>query len=101
MAYRTSTTTFLGGNSTWLAKNGETASAFVEAAQRGYAFAADNPAEAADILVSETAGMLSNPELVNASMAALVEGGYLRDPGEPVGLIDPELITASPGSCLG
>jgi hypothetical protein len=36
--------------------------------------------------------MLSNPELVNASMAALVGGGFLRDPGEPVGLIDPELI---------
>jgi ABC-type nitrate/sulfonate/bicarbonate transport system substrate-binding protein len=86
-------TTFLGGNASWLADNPETASAFVQAAQRGYAFAADNPTEAAGILVAETDGMLSNPELVNASMAALVGGGFLRDPGEPVGLIDPELIT--------
>jgi hypothetical protein len=37
--------------------------------------------------------MLSNPDLVHASMQALVEGGFLRDPGEPVGLIDPEMIS--------
>lgn len=81
-------TTFLGGNSTWLAQNPDTAAAFVQAAQRGYAFAAHNPDEAADILIAETAGMLSNPDLVRASMAALVDGGYLQDPNEPVGLID-------------
>ena len=90
-------TTFLGGNSTWLAANADTASAFVKAAQRGYAFAADNPGEAADILIAETKGMLSNPELVHASMAALVEGGFLRDPGEPVGLIDDSLVAGITG----
>lgn len=93
-------TTFLGGNGTWLAENPDTAAAFVQAAQRGYAFAADNPAEAADILIAETAGMLSNPELVHASMQALVEGGYLRDqsnPSEPVGLIDEAMFTAING----
>lgn len=93
-------TTFLGGNGTWLAENPDTARAFVQAAQRGYAFAADNPAEAADILIAETAGMLSNPELVHASMQALVEGGYLRDqnnPGEPVGLIDEAMFAAING----
>ncbi|PJI84398.1 ABC-type nitrate/sulfonate/bicarbonate transport system substrate-binding protein [Yoonia maricola] len=81
-------TTFLGGNGTWLTENPETATAFVQAAQRGYAFAASNPEEAADILIAETAGMLTNPELVRASMEALVDGGYLQDAGEPVGLID-------------
>lgn len=81
-------TTFLGGNATWIAENPEMTTAFVQAAQRGYAFAADNPEDAAEILIAETAGMLSNPDLVRASMAALVDGGYLRDPGEPVGLID-------------
>ncbi|MEQ8308689.1 MAG: ABC transporter substrate-binding protein [Hoeflea sp.] len=86
-------TTFLGGNATWLAANPATAEAFVKAAQRGYAFAADNPDEAADMLIAGTDGMLSNPELVHASMQALVDGGFLRDPGEPVGLIDPELIS--------
>lgn len=81
-------TTFLGGNGPWLKQNPETAAAFVQAAQRGYAFAAENPDDAAEILISQTAGMLTNSDLVRASMAALVEGGYLKDPGEPVGLID-------------
>ena len=90
-------TTFLGGNSTWLAANEQATGAFVKAAQRGYAFAADHSDEAAGILVAETGGMLSNPELVRASMKALVEGGFLKDPDEPVGLIDPELITGIAG----
>ena len=81
-------TTFLGGNGTWLAQNPDTARAFVQAAQRGYDFAANNPREAAEMLIAETSGMLTNPDLVRASMAALVNGGYLQDPGEPVGLID-------------
>lgn len=90
-------TTFLGGNSTWLAANAETASAFVQAAQRGYAFAAGNPDAAADMLMAETNGMLSNPDLVHASMKALVEGGFLRDAGEPAGLIDDGLVTGITG----
>lgn len=85
-------TTFLGGNGTWLTENPETAEAFVQATQRGYAFAAQNPEEAANILIEETSGMLTNPELVRASMQALVEGGYLQDEGEPVGLIDDQMI---------
>jgi len=83
-------TTFLGGNGTWLADNPDIAEAFIQAAQRGYSFAADNPAEAADILIAETGDMLLNPELIHASMQALVDGVYLREPGEPAGLIDPE-----------
>jgi len=90
-------TTFLGANGSWLAANADTAGAFVKAAQRGYAFAADNPEEAANMLIAGTAGMLSNPELVHASMKALVEGGYLRDPGEAVGVIDPQLINGIAG----
>jgi hypothetical protein len=85
-------TTFLGGNGTWLTEYPDTARAFVQAVQRGYAYAADNPAEAAEILIAETSGMLSNPDLVRASMAALVEGGYLQDEGEPVGLIDDLMV---------
>ncbi len=86
-------TTFLGGNSTWLAANPETAAAFVQAAQRGYAFAAAQPQEAAEILIAETAGMLSNPDLVRASMQALAAGNYLQEPGEPAGLIDDTKIS--------
>lgn len=85
-------TTFLGGNETWLTANPDTARAFVQAAQRGYDFAANNPSDAAELLIAETAGMMSNPELVRASMDALVDGGYLQDPGEPVGMIDGEMF---------
>ncbi len=85
-------TTLLGANGTWLAANPDMARAFVQAAQRGYRFAADNPQAAADILIGQTSGMLSNPELVQASMEALVEGGYLKEPGEPVGLIDTAMV---------
>lgn len=81
-------TTFLGGNGTWLTENPEAARRFVQAAQHGYDFAVNNPSDAADILIAQTAGMLSRPALVRASMDALVAGGYLQDPGEPVGLID-------------
>ena len=85
-------TTFLGGNGAWLTANPDTTRAFVQAAQRGYEFAANNPQDAAEILIGETAGMLSRPKLVRASMDALVTGGYLQDPGEPVGLIDDEMF---------
>ncbi|AGI70263.1 hypothetical protein OAN307_63p00450 (plasmid) [Octadecabacter antarcticus 307] len=44
-------TTFLGCNGTWLAANPEIARAFVQAAQRGYEYAANNPADAAEILI--------------------------------------------------
>ncbi|WP_411891438.1 ABC transporter substrate-binding protein [Yoonia sp. SDW83-1] len=83
-------TTLLGGNNTWLAANPDAARVFVQATQRGYEFAQNNPAQAADILIAETAGMLPNPALVHASMEALVAGGYLQEPGEPVGVIDDE-----------
>lgn len=85
-------TTFLGGNGTWITQNPEATAAFVQAAQRGYVFAAENPEHAADILIEETSGMLTNPDLVRASMQALVDGGYLQDPGEPMGLIDDAMI---------
>lgn len=85
-------TTFLGGNGSWLAENPDIARSFVQAAQRGYDFAANNPADAAEMLIAETSGMMSNPALVRASMEALVDGGYLQDPGEPTGLIDSEMF---------
>ncbi|WP_439154746.1 ABC transporter substrate-binding protein [Yoonia sp.] len=94
-------TTFLGGNGTWLAQNPDTARAFVQAAQRGYDFAANNPRQAAEMLIAETSGMLTNPDLVHASMAALVDGGYLQDPGEPVGMIDDAMFADMTGFLFG
>ncbi|MEM7730495.1 MAG: ABC transporter substrate-binding protein [Pseudomonadota bacterium] len=81
-------TTFLGGNGTWIAENPEISGAFIQAVQRGYVYAADNPQDAAEILIDQTQGVLTNPALVRASMKALVEGGFLKDLSEPVGLID-------------
>lgn len=62
--------------------------AFMRATQAGYAWAADHPAEAADILIA--AGDFPNPQLVRGSMARIADGGFLRDGGTPVGAIDPE-----------
>ncbi len=87
-------TTLIGTRREWLDENPETARAFLEATRRGYAFAAENPDEAAEILIEATEGMLSNPELVRASMAALVEGDYLRAEDGTVGLIDPLKVEA-------
>ncbi len=59
---------------------------FMTATQEGYAWAADHPEEAAEILMA--AGDFPNPELVRGSMRAIVEGGYLRKDGAAVGKID-------------
>ena len=49
-------TTLIGASGAWLEESPETARAFLEATQRGYAFAAENPEEAADILIEATSG---------------------------------------------
>lgn len=87
-------TTFLGSSEVWLEANPKLAHTFVEAAQRGYSFAAENPMLAADILMEATEGMLSNGELVKASMQALSDGHYLVEEGEVFGLIDEAKVEA-------
>ena len=87
-------TTLIGAREEWLEANPETAEAFVKATQRGYRYAAENPGEAAEILIDATEGMLSNPELIHASMQALVEGDYLVAEDGKVGRIDPEKVEA-------
>lgn len=87
-------TTFLGSSESWLKANPEAATAFVQAAQRGYTFAANNPDLAADILIDATKGMLSNGDLVKASMQALSDGNYLIEEGEVFGLIDETKVEA-------
>lgn len=85
-------TTYLGGNSTWLEEHPEASRRFVQAVQRGYAFALENPETAAQLLIDESDGMLQNSELVIASMQALVDGGYLKNDGEPVGYMDSAIV---------
>ena len=87
-------TTLIGARAEWLEANPKTAEAFLEATRRGYRFAAKNPEEAAEILIDATEGMLSNPELIRASMQALVEGDYLMTEDGVVGTIDPAKVEA-------
>lgn len=87
-------TTLIGARAAWLERNPEAAEAFMQATLRGYRYAAENPQEAAGILIEATEGMLSNPELVRASMQALVEGGYLMAEDGTVGSIDPAKVEA-------
>lgn len=60
--------------------------AFMRATLAGYEWAADNPGEAAEIMIA--AGDFSNPDLVRGSMKLIAEGGFLRDGDTPVGRID-------------
>lgn len=75
-----------------LADRPEVVAAFMRATQAGYEWAADHPAEAAEILIK--AGDFPNPALVQGSMQAIVAGRYLRDGDTPVGQIDPDRFAA-------
>jgi ABC-type nitrate/sulfonate/bicarbonate transport system substrate-binding protein len=59
---------------------------FVEATVRGYEVAAEQPDEAAEILVAENPGVFeANPDLPAASQRFLAEEGYLVDAEGRVG----------------
>ena len=60
----------------------KTLRAFLQATARGYTYAAENPAEAAELLLREApAGSFPNPELVRRSQE-LVSSFYLADGGK-------------------
>jgi ABC-type nitrate/sulfonate/bicarbonate transport system substrate-binding protein len=76
----------LACDSRWLAAEPDLARAFMAATQRGFAFAADKPDEAAAILVAQNPGVFDgNPKLPAASQRFLADGGYLRDDSGAVG----------------
>jgi ABC-type nitrate/sulfonate/bicarbonate transport system substrate-binding protein len=72
------------GNTPWLQANPELATRFVQAAQRGYQLAADDPAKAAQLLMDANPGAFSEPELVHRSQEMLA-AEYLRDDHGVVG----------------
>ncbi|NMH99133.1 ABC transporter substrate-binding protein [Pseudonocardia sp. K10HN5] len=72
------------GNSPWLAAHPKEAAAFVQAAQRGYQLAADDPARGAKDLEAANPGAFTNPELVSRSQQMLA-AGYLKDASGKVG----------------
>ena len=66
------------GNNAWLDENPETAKAFMEALSKGYTYAAQNPKEAADILMDAAPELKSNSDLVYASQEYLA-AEYIAD----------------------
>jgi ABC-type nitrate/sulfonate/bicarbonate transport system substrate-binding protein len=72
------------GNDAWLQANPEQARAFVQAVQRGYQLAADDPARGAELLEKANPGAFTEPELVRRSQEMLA-AEYLRDESGRVG----------------
>ncbi|MEN3302086.1 ABC transporter substrate-binding protein [Pseudonocardia sp.] len=72
------------GNSPWLQAHPDQAKAFVQAAQRGYQLAADDPAAAAKDLEDANPGAFGEPELVRRSQEMLAKD-YLKDEQGKVG----------------
>lgn len=81
-------TPIIVSNNDWLANNPETAKAFLTALSRGYEYAAENPKEAADILMEAAPELKSNAELVYRSQEYLA-GEYIADAAR-WGEIDPD-----------
>jgi ABC-type nitrate/sulfonate/bicarbonate transport system substrate-binding protein len=72
------------GSSPWLAANAEAATAFVQAAQRGYQLGADDPPTGAQLLMAANPGTFTEPELVTRSQEMLA-ATLLEDPAGKVG----------------
>ena len=87
-------TTLIGSSSAYLEKNPDDARAFMLATRRGYAFAVDHPDEATDLLIAANSAAMTDRALIRASLAALIEGNYLKDPRGVIGTIDPAKIKA-------
>ena len=76
----------LACDSRWLAAKPDLARAFVAATVRGFELGADDPAQAAGLLVAQNPGVFDgNPKLPLASQEFLAHGGYLRDEDGKVG----------------
>lgn len=59
------------GSNAWMEENPEAAKAFVEALSKGYTYAAENPKDAADILMEAAPELKANSDLVYASQEYL------------------------------
>lgn len=66
------------GNNTWLLENPEASRAFLAALSKGYNYAVENPAEAADILMEAAPELKSNSALVYESQKYLANE-YIAD----------------------
>jgi NitT/TauT family transport system substrate-binding protein len=87
-------TNFIGSSQAYLDANPKTARAFIQAVQRGYAFAIAHPDEAADILVAANSDGLADRTFIRASLQALIDGHYLQSADGALGIIQSEKIQA-------
>ena len=83
------------GNGAWLESHPDQARVFVQAVQRGYQLAVDDPARGAELLEKANPGAFSEPELVARSQRMLSEG-YLRD---EAGRVGPQTLEKWSGFC--
>jgi ABC-type nitrate/sulfonate/bicarbonate transport system substrate-binding protein len=72
------------GNTPWLKAHPDLAAKFVQALQRGYQLAADDPTRGGDLLMAANPGAFTEPELVRRSQEMLSKQ-YLRDESGKVG----------------
>ena len=87
-------TTLIGSSAAYLSANPETATAFISATQRGYAYAVDHPDQAADLLVAANSDVLTDRQLIRASLQALIDGHYLKSADGAIGSFAPEKVEA-------
>lgn len=87
-------TTLIASSSRFLKAHPKIAAAFVQATQRGYAYAAAHPDEAADILIAANRAALTDERLVHASMRMLSGQHFLSGQTGVVGRLDPAKMTA-------
>ena len=69
----------------YLRAHADVAQHFLAATQRGYAFAAEHPADAAHDMVTADPAAFPDPQLVTDSQQLLVDGHYLTDSQGRVG----------------
>ncbi|MGB3370462.1 MAG: ABC transporter substrate-binding protein [Rhodococcus sp. (in: high G+C Gram-positive bacteria)] len=74
----------ISGNENWLADNPEEGKKFVQALQRGYQFAADEPERAAQDIIDANPGTFTDESLVFESQQMLAEK-YMKDAAGTVG----------------
>lgn len=79
-------TGYIGSQSARLTAQPAQVASFMRATAKGYAWAAEHPQQAADLLLA--AGDFPNAALVQGSMQALVQGGYFGSSDQPIGQID-------------
>lgn len=74
----------ISGNENWLEDNPDDAKKFVQALQRGYQLAADDPDKAAQDVIDANPGAFSDESLVFESQRMLADR-YMKDPSGTVG----------------